>query len=190
MAIQSNIAVMENPANAAVKAASGAGFLLLNSYMHPLFVNRAAAEILSYPQTPDMQKNLDEFLTGKISSILVSESSREIAVVAKFRSGKRLYQCHAYRINTLTNADAQASLAVLLERVSRVPSSLVEISERFHLTAREQEVVQYLFEGLTTKEIAMRLEISPHTVKAFLRLIMVKMAVSTRSGIVGKALTM
>jgi len=183
--METSIAVM---GNAAVKAASGAGCLLLNSGMHPLFVNRAAAEILSYPQTPDMQKNLDEFLTGKITSTLLSQSSREITLVPKFRSGRRLYQCRAYRINSLTNGDGQACLAVLLERVSRRPSSLADISERFHLTAREQEVVQYLFEGLTTKEIAMRLQISPHTVKAFLRLIMVKMAVSTRSGIVGKAL--
>jgi DNA-binding CsgD family transcriptional regulator len=33
------------------------------------------------------------------------------------------------------------------------------------------------------------MNISPNTVKAFLRLIMVKMRVSTRSAIVGKALT-
>jgi len=63
------------------------------------------------------------------------------------------------------------------------------VSERFHLTPREQEVVQYLVEGLTTKEIAVRLEISPNTVKAFLHSVMIKMGVSTRSGVVGKALT-
>jgi DNA-binding CsgD family transcriptional regulator len=43
-------------------------------------------------------------------------------------------------------------------------------------------------EGLTSKEIAERMKISPSTVKAFLRLVMVKMSVSTRSGIVGKVL--
>jgi DNA-binding CsgD family transcriptional regulator len=174
----------------AVKPESAAGFLLLNSSMRPLFVNRTAAEILSYPQKLEPQKNFDEFLAGKISSTLFSQSSREITPVAKFQSGRRLYQCRAYRINALAVGDSQASLAVLLERVSAKPSSLAEISERFHLTAREQEVVHYLSEGLTTKEIAMRLEISPHTVKAFLRLIMVKMAVSTRSGIVGKTVAL
>jgi len=174
---------------AAVKTtASSEGFLLLNSAMNPILVNRVATEILSYPQKPETQKNLDEFLAGKISSTLFSRSSCGPALVAKFQSGRRFYQCRAYRVNALANGDSQASVAVLLERGSR-GSSLVEVSERFHLTAREQEVVQYLFEGLTTKEIAMRLQISPHTVKAFLRLIMVKMEVSTRSGIVGKALT-
>ena len=41
-------------------------------------------------------------------------------------------------------------------------------------------------QGLTSKEIAVRMKISPNTVKAFLRLVMVKMKVSTRSGIAGK----
>jgi DNA-binding CsgD family transcriptional regulator len=86
------------------------------------------------------------------------------------------------------NGDSQAAVAVLLERGFRGVDSLIDASEQFRLTAREQEVVHYLFEGLTTKEIALRLQISPHTVKAFIRLIMVKMEVSTRSGIVGKAL--
>jgi DNA-binding CsgD family transcriptional regulator len=43
-----------------------------------------------------------------------------------------------------------------------------------------------LLQGLTSKEIAARMSISPNTVKAFLRLVMVKMGVSTRSGIVGR----
>jgi DNA-binding CsgD family transcriptional regulator len=46
--------------------------------------------------------------------------------------------------------------------------------------------VEYLIQGLTSKEIAVRMNISPNTVKAFLRLVMVKMKVSTRSGIAGK----
>jgi len=168
---------------------SSEGFLLLNSSMNPVLVNRVAAEILSYPQKPETQKNLDEFLSGRISSSLFSRSSCGPALVAKFQSGRRLYQCSAFRVNALANGDFQASVAVLLERGSRGSSSLVKVSERFHLTAREQQIVQYLFEGLTTKEIATRLEISSHTVKAFLRLIMVKIGVSTRSGIVGKVLT-
>jgi len=54
---------------------------------------------------------------------------------------------------------------------------------------REQEVAQLLSQGLTSKQIGLRMQISPNTAKAFLRLIMVKMGVSTRSGIVGEAFT-
>ena len=74
----------------------------------------------------------------------------------------------------------------MLERRSNESAKVNEISERFGLTAREQETVKYLVEGLTSKEIAQRMKISPNTVKAFLRLVMLKMNVSTRSGILGR----
>jgi Bacterial regulatory proteins, luxR family len=46
--------------------------------------------------------------------------------------------------------------------------------------------VEFLLSGLSSKEIADRMKISPNTVKATLRVVMIKMGVSTRSGIVGK----
>jgi DNA-binding NarL/FixJ family response regulator len=46
--------------------------------------------------------------------------------------------------------------------------------------------MRLLAEGYCSKEIAARMEISPNTVKAFVHLVMVKMSVSTRSGIIGK----
>jgi DNA-binding CsgD family transcriptional regulator len=169
---------------------SSEGFLLLNSSLNPIFVNPAAAEILSYPQKPERQKNLDDFLVNKIRSTLFSErGSRVSSPVVTFQSGRRVYYCRSYRLNALAKGDSEASLAVLLERGSGGSIPLVQVSERFHLTNREQEVFQYLSDGLTTKEIALGMEISPNTVKAFLRMIMLKMGVSTRSGIVGKALS-
>jgi len=65
-------------------------------------------------------------------------------------------------------------------------TGLAEISEQFNLTQRERETVELLLKGLTSKEIANRMNISVNTVKAFLRLVMVKMKVSNRSGIAGK----
>jgi DNA-binding NarL/FixJ family response regulator len=165
------------------------GFLLLNSSYHPIFVNHLATEILSYPQKPCVQKDLSVFLASKIRSTLLSgQVFRAPKVVSRFRSGRRVYQCRAYRVNEVANGEFQATVAVILERTSNGTNSLSQVSERFHLTPREQEVVQYLVEGLTTKEIALRLEISPNTVKAFLHSVMLKMGVSTRSGVVGKAL--
>jgi DNA-binding CsgD family transcriptional regulator len=77
--------------------------------------------------------------------------------------------------------------AILLERASESRNLLI-MSYRFHLTERETQSVQLLAEGLTSKEIAKRMGISPNTVKAFLRLAMVKAGTTTRSGIIGKFL--
>jgi DNA-binding CsgD family transcriptional regulator len=76
--------------------------------------------------------------------------------------------------------------AILLERTSRRNDHLRRLVQQFKLTPREREALLLLAEGLTSKEIACRMNISPHTVRAFLHLIMIKLGVSTRSGIVGK----
>lgn len=167
------------------------GFLLLDADLRPIFINRAAAEILSYPVRPEEHKNLNALLTSKIQSTLfASPGSRVSTLVNEFSSGRRRYHCRAYVLDNRTNGRTQASLALLLERNSTVTPSISEVCAKFHLTIREQEVLRHLLVGRTTKEIATGMKISPHTVKAFLRMIMVKMGVSTRSAIVGKALTL
>jgi DNA-binding CsgD family transcriptional regulator len=172
-------------------ALSSEGFLLLDPLMNPVLVNPAAAQILAYPQKVAAHKNLDGYLASRIRSTLLYESSSNgSALVPRFQSGRRIYRCRGFQVNSLANGDSQASLAVLLERVSVRSASLAQVSEKFRLTAREQEVGQFLLQGLTSKEIGTRMQISPNTVKAFLRLIMMKMGVSTRSGVVGKALTL
>lgn len=170
-------------------SAAAEGFILLNANLSPIFANRVATQILSYPQKLEVQKNLDAYLASRVRTLLVSNESSVPTLVSEFQSGKRLYKCRAYRVNALAQGDSQGSLAVILERVLIGSFSVAQASARFNLTAREREVLQHLLTGLTTKQIASGMNISPNTVKAFLRMIMVKMGVSTRSGIVGKALT-
>jgi DNA-binding CsgD family transcriptional regulator len=117
-------------------------------------------------------------------------------VVGEFRSAKRTYLCRSFPLGFALNQSngnhtkgampEGGLLIVMLERKSNEAVTIAELSQRFSLTMREQETVKYLLEGLTSKEIAERMSISPNTVKAFIRLVMVKMNVSTRSGIIGK----
>jgi len=171
-------------------SATADGFLLLDASLKPVYINRAAMEILCYPQKPEGQKYLETFISGRISKTLFSATTPQSpTLVSEFVSGRRRYQCRAYLVDAPGNGKARGAIAVLLERCYQNPFSLGSISEKFHLTTREQEVLRHLLVGRTTKEIATGMEISPHTVKAFLRMIMVKMGVSTRSAIVGKAFT-
>jgi DNA-binding CsgD family transcriptional regulator len=169
-------------------AASSEGFLLLNSLLTPIFINQAATEILCYPQRIESQKHLETYLAKLVRTSLVSgESMRIPKLVSEFHSGRRLYHCRTYRVNSFAHGESPCSLAVILERNSSGSFSLDHVSEKYSLTGREKEVLQYLLNGLTSKQIASGMEISPNTVKAFLRMIMLKMGVSTRSGVVGKA---
>jgi len=165
---------------------SDPGLLLLDSSLNPVACNAQAAQILSFPNVPENIKRWNVFLMDRIrTSVIEQGSSKPQEVVREFKSGKRRYVCRAFQLQYHDNG-ARPSVAVLLERSSSGSAVLSEVAEEFDLTQREYESVELLLQGLTTKEIATRMGISPNTVKAFLRLVMVKMGVSTRSGIVGR----
>jgi DNA-binding NarL/FixJ family response regulator len=52
--------------------------------------------------------------------------------------------------------------------------------EDVRMTRREREVIEYIGEGLSNKEIAERLNIATHTVKSHVRNVMEKLALHTR----------
>jgi DNA-binding CsgD family transcriptional regulator len=165
--------------------ASSDGLLLLGSSHNPIYVNSEAIGILAYPEKP--AKKSDSFLAKKIQFLLTNPSSPQSGFVTEFVSGRRRYVCRAFSLDSHSgNSDSQPSMALLIERGGKIPRDTWHLAEQFHLSQRERETVEYLLHGLTSKEIATRMNISPNTVKVFVRLIMVKMGASTRSGIVGK----
>jgi DNA-binding CsgD family transcriptional regulator len=168
---------------------SQAGVLLLDPALNAVAANPDAIQILAFPGKPDRIKRLDVYLADRVRAILVEGRSESLEFVREFRSGSRIYTCKAFRLDAPTKG-ARLIIALLLERTSSGRSAaLSDICQRFDLTQRERETVELLLQGLTSKEIANRMNISPNTVKAFLRLVMVKMGVSTRAGIVGRVVS-
>jgi DNA-binding CsgD family transcriptional regulator len=166
---------------------SAAGFLLLDSSLSPLSFNDEAVRILSYPDNVTILTNSDLLLTETIRSRLTTQRSPgESVFVKEFKSGRRHYFCRAFLIDSHSKESGQPSIAVLLERGPSGIVPLSQVCQQFKLTRREQEVLEYLLQGIRNKEIANRMNLSPSTVKAFLRLIMIKTGVSSRSAIVGK----
>ena len=166
------------------------GLLVVDSSLGVVAYNGEALQILTYPELPEKIRQLDNWLSNKIRVDLVGRQTPP-KFVEGFRSAKRTYLCRSFPLELKghqSNGTGSSGglLIVMLERRSNDASKISEISQRFGLTVREQETVQYLLQGLTSKEIAQRMKISPNTVKAFLRLVIVKMNVSTRSGIIGR----
>jgi DNA-binding CsgD family transcriptional regulator len=163
------------------------GFMLLDGSLHPVAYNNEAIAILSFPTKPDQIKQMSVFFADKVrAGLLDRRNNGQSMFVREYKSGKRRYVCRVFRLDAGEKATSGISIALLLERPCSDGAALQQISEQFDLTGRELETVALLVEGLTSKEIANRMKISPNTVKAFLRLVMLKMAVTTRSGIVGK----
>ena len=82
--------------------------------------------------------------------------------------------------------EKEGRLAVLIEREVSNPPALARSRDGHHLTPREQETVSLLARGFTNKEIAARMGVSVNTVKSFIRSVMLRLGVSTRTGIVGR----
>lgn len=171
------------------------GLIVVDDSLVVIASNPEALQILTFPERPEDIHHLDTWLISRIRSSLV-ERQTPFRIVSEFRSSKRTYLCRTFPLGLAGNQKlgnqkngsmpSRGLLIVMLERRNNHAATMAEISEHFGLTARERETVQFLLEGLTSKEIAQRMAISPNTVKAFIRLVMVKMDVSTRSGIIGK----
>ena len=93
-----------------------------------------------------------------------------------------------FLVPDLTN-DLEPRFLVLMEKMGRrsqVPTQ--DAKSHFHLTDREYEIVAYVAEGRTNKEIAEVLEISEHTVKEHIKHILRKTHATTRTGILSQIL--
>jgi DNA-binding CsgD family transcriptional regulator len=165
------------------------GLVVVDSSLNFIASNDEAIRILAFPERADEIRQPDLWLISKIRAQLVQRHARSrTTFVKEFPSARRTYLCNSCVLGIRANGSSAKSpaLVLTLERKSNGALSVAMLSERFGLTPRERETVKLLLQGLTSKEIAAQMGISSNTVKAFVRLVMIKMGVSTRSGIAGK----
>jgi DNA-binding CsgD family transcriptional regulator len=114
--------------------------------------------------------------------------SEATAPEGEFISGRRRYLYRIYRFGDPSPNRGTPVAVIVLERnhPPLVPPPVWLAAYRFSL--REEQVLRLVLMGLSNKQIAERIGISPNTVKVFLRLIMTKMEVTSRFGILGKLL--
>ncbi len=173
------------PRQTSSRSASRVGILLLNSHFQPVHYNAEAANILGYPKKTRTAPSLDPVFTP---SQLTSLHKPVVPIVLEFTSGRRRYVCRAFQLDGRSNADSrvQPRLVLMLERETRDVNDIARLTEEFQLTNRESETVKLLLKGLTSKEIAVEMCISPNTVKAFLKLAMAKVGASNRTALVAR----
>jgi DNA-binding CsgD family transcriptional regulator len=165
------------------------GFVVVDASLNLIASNAEAIRILAFPERVEDIRQPDLWLTGKIRARLVERDARSRPTfVREFSSARRTYSCSSCILSVRANGSSASppDVVLTLQRKSNAALTVAALSERFGLTQREQETVKLLLKGLTSKEIAEQMGISANTVKAFVRLVMLKMGVSTRSGIAGK----
>jgi len=78
----------------------------------------------------------------------------------------------------------EACMLILMEKLGRERRVVSgQVKDQYRLTDREVEIVRYISEGWTNKEIAKHLDISEHTVKEHVRHLLKKTKSTTRTGI-------
>jgi two-component system, NarL family, nitrate/nitrite response regulator NarL len=127
----------------------------------------------------------------RLKSVMLLDSHRPESVIQAFRSGasgvfgknmpvQMLCKCikAVYEGQIWANSE---ELSYVVEALSAAPQQRRLAADTMSmLSRREQEVVQLLAEGLTNRQIADRLTISPHTVKNYLFKIFDKLGTSNR----------
>lgn len=171
-------------------AGGDTGFIVTDLRLAPLYANAAAIQILGYGTETTDDVVSDAVLQAQLRSIFQTHALGTDAVVAEtFMSGRRQYACRSFTLDARERDDNPPRVALIIERTGRRTWMLRAFGEEHNLSPRECETVLHLTEGLTTKEIASRMHVSPNTVKQFMRLVMCKLDVTTRSGILGKLIS-
>jgi len=107
----------------------------------------------------------------------------------RVKIGTDVYLCHSFELNGERDRDAATPAAVIyLQRDVGIADFIEAVANKYHLTERERCAVEGVVLGLSSKDIAKQMEVAPSTVKSFLRTVMIKMGVSTRTAIMREVL--
>ena len=139
-------------------------------------------------------------LHAHLKVVMLLETSEREAVVQAFRAGCKGVFCRAQSIKELMKclacvhrgqiwATSQDLTYVLQALREPRPLKVINAEGSSPLTEREMAVVQCVADGLTNKEVAAKLGVSPHTIKNYLFRIFDKVGVSSRIELIHYAMS-
>jgi DNA-binding NarL/FixJ family response regulator len=131
-------------------------------------------------------------LRPQIKGVILLDSSKPQEVLECFRAGARGIFSKQERLESLCKCIRSVhegqiwARSVDLDHAFEALASLPLVRATNHdgielLSTRERQVIQHLAEGMTNREIADTLDLSPHTVKNYLFRIFDKLGVSSRT---------
>ena len=123
--------------------------------------------------------------TPSSGSVNGGPGMRHIAVLD---SDKRKYVVKATALSGSSSSQGEKQYLFVMERAAAASTNLPMIFRKYKLSVREQEVVRLLLAGAANKEIADRLRLSENTIKGYMKLLMRKLGVNNRAGIVAALL--
>jgi DNA-binding CsgD family transcriptional regulator len=176
----------QNPKSKAQPITADAGLIVMDMTLQTIVFDRGAASILNRTDAKDAKQDKDFCIPKEIMDVIRSRKPAEVcSVKTRCRIGKSEYLCRVHIVEPQDGLLMQPIVVLHLERDS-ANDALNDLASSSKLTAREVEALKGIIKGLTSKEMGRRMNISPNTVRAFLRLIMIKMGVTTRGEVFAK----
>jgi len=164
-----------------------AGLLLMDLSLKPIAYDRGAAAILKSQSYPTVQPEPPFFPPREVLEMVGDlKPNEQPSKKMTFRLGKSDYSCTSYLMESQEGVPARTMVALHIEKIVSVTDAVSAVATKYNLTEREGQALSGLSMGLCSKKLAEKMNISPNTVKVFLRLIMIKMGVSSRGGIVAE----
>ena len=168
------------------------GVVILDSAGEILYLNEEARSILATFIPDEIADDQDPETLHKA---IIQSLKKHLGSLSA--PGSTCIQCTesnaTYALRTLPldspQNEGEPCVMVLIEGITvQRKFDINQVQKQFGLTKRETEVTYCLTKGLTNKEIANALSLSPETIHDYVKQIMKKLNTTTRAGIVGKVL--
>lgn len=118
-----------------------------------------------------IQTDVYEFVQAGVSGFILKDAN----VTDFFKTIRSVYQGNKVLPPHLTGT---LFTQIIKHAINEFPQSVIDKSVR--MTKREKQVIELIADGLTNKEIAQKLHLSPYTVKSHVHNILEKLALNTR----------
>jgi len=170
------------------------GIIVLNDSLELIYMNKIASNIISTLfQEAECKENpscIPQFLYQCCKNFRESINLKESPETHQQQSNQVTYCSKQPILVSLSflNPDDKIPLFLILLEPNKIMLFLYPNLKKIGLTPREVEVINFLCQGLTNKEIADRLFVSEHTIKNHLFNIFEKIGVKNRTSLVEKVI--
>jgi two-component system, NarL family, response regulator YdfI len=165
---------------------TAATFAFLRSLMTESLADIAVIELSSDTQSTNTREWLAELLDLLPVVLLVDEMDAGLLTTIRRSGAGGLLQATASS-EQIVQAIKSVGAGLTIFDGTLVPSAVEEFTVET-LTPRESEVLRLLADGLSNKDIAVRLRVSEHTIKFHIRSILGKLGAASRTEAVTRGL--
>jgi len=178
-----------------IKKRTQPGILIFNRHQELVFINSEAVNFLKgINKKKESSKNPDEIpdevlkVCRSLKKISASGAERPCCNASISHNGQ-LYSIRALPLFHTGRKNKSSHTMVIIERCTPKRNIDIEkVTAKFNLAKREAEVVEGIVKGFTNREIASALCLSEYTVKDYIKKIMNKLGVESRTLIFCRAI--